>query len=290
VGIAQPPLSRQIRALESELAVRLFARSGRRVHLTDAGRVLLEEARTSLRQVERARERARRAGRGELGRLAVAFSPVAELPLMRRLIASFAADHPEVQLELYAMEPDRHVAAVQAGTIEAGLLALPARTPDDVAVERLFAVELCAVLPRRHRLAGRARLTLAMLAEEALVLLRPQAAPGLHDAIEAMLGAAGVSPPVRSHATHVHACLTLVRAGLGVGLLPAVGDDGRTSGVVYRRLAGAGPRLTLGVVYRRDDGSGTLRAFLATVRRELGGRRPAVLACGAAEPVSRAAE
>src|SRR5262245_14262882 len=141
LGIAQPPLSRQIQALEAELAVRLFVRSGRRVQMTDAGRVLLEEARAALRQAERAGDRARRAGRGELGRPAVAFAPAAELSMVTRLIAPFAARHPNVQVEVRAMDPDEHFGALQAGTIEAGVLPLPVQGPEGIVVERLLAVD-----------------------------------------------------------------------------------------------------------------------------------------------------
>jgi DNA-binding transcriptional LysR family regulator len=279
LGIAQPPLSRQIQALESELAVRLFVRAKRRVQLTDAGRVLLEEARTALRHAERAGERARRAGRGELGWLAVAFAPAAELALIPRLIPSFVERHPDVHLELHAMDPDEHVAALQAGTIEAGLLPFPVPVPDDVVVERVLAVELCAVFPQRHRLASRPRVTLAMVAQEPLVLLRRRVAPGFHDALVAALGQAGVTPSVRCHATHLHTCVALVAAGLGVALLPAASHELRGRGVVYRSLVGPTPRLELAIVYRRDDPSRMLHAFLANERRVFAAQKVAVLAC-----------
>ena len=68
LGIQQPPLSQQIRALEAELGAPLLRRHPRRVELTQAGEVLLTEARTVLEQVERAVTATRRAGRGEAGR------------------------------------------------------------------------------------------------------------------------------------------------------------------------------------------------------------------------------
>ena len=71
--ITQPALSRQIRALELDLGVGLFDRSGRRVRLTAAGSMFLEEARATLEQAERARRVAVRAHRGEIGRLSLGF-------------------------------------------------------------------------------------------------------------------------------------------------------------------------------------------------------------------------
>jgi DNA-binding transcriptional LysR family regulator len=71
--MAQPPLSQQIHQLEEELGVTLFHRSKRRIELTDAGQVFLEEARRTLVQAEHARRMAQRAQRSEIGRLTMAF-------------------------------------------------------------------------------------------------------------------------------------------------------------------------------------------------------------------------
>src|SRR5689334_25413092 len=92
--MAQPPLSRQIRALETELGVRLLARTKRGVQLTDAGRVFREEARAALARSERAVESVRRAARGEVGAVALAFAPTVALSLIPRLIPRFLDRHP----------------------------------------------------------------------------------------------------------------------------------------------------------------------------------------------------
>jgi DNA-binding transcriptional LysR family regulator len=73
LGISQPPLSQQIQALERELGVRLFERTNRRVELTEAGRLFLNEARLALKQVERAATIADRANRGEVGEVKVGY-------------------------------------------------------------------------------------------------------------------------------------------------------------------------------------------------------------------------
>jgi DNA-binding transcriptional LysR family regulator len=147
-----------------------------------------------------------------------------------------------------------------------------------VVAERLVAVEICAVLPARHRFRSSRRLTLAMIAEEPLVLLRRRVAPRLHDALISALHDAGVTATVRCQASQVHTCAALVAAGLGVGLLPAAPHDAR-GGVVYRRLVGPTPRLELGFVFRRDDPSEVLHAFFANARRMLAAREVHVLAC-----------
>src|SRR3954467_4509329 len=90
LGIQQPPLSQQIRALEAELETPLFHRKPRGVELTQAGAAFLVEARAILARVEEARDAARRAARGEAGRIGVGFTSSASFhPLVPRTIRAF---------------------------------------------------------------------------------------------------------------------------------------------------------------------------------------------------------
>src|SRR6478672_9779054 len=103
VGIAQPPLSQQIKALETELGVRLLERTHRRVALTAAGSVFLEEARRTLAQAEHAAQAARRAGRGEVGRLAIGFVGSATYEVLPLVLREFRRRFPGVELSLQEM-------------------------------------------------------------------------------------------------------------------------------------------------------------------------------------------
>src|SRR5262249_30159848 len=90
LGTQQPPLSRQIKAIEREIGVQLFRRKPRGVELTDAGRALFDDARTTLAQLERAFETAKRTARGELGRISIGYTSGAGLhPLVQRVIREF---------------------------------------------------------------------------------------------------------------------------------------------------------------------------------------------------------
>src|SRR5689334_2161313 len=101
LGIQQPPLSQQIRALETELDVQLFRRRPRGVELTQAGEALLTEARAVLDRAEHAASAARRAARGESGRLGLGFTSSASFhPLVPRIIREFRAASPLVSLTL----------------------------------------------------------------------------------------------------------------------------------------------------------------------------------------------
>src|SRR5690242_4152783 len=90
LGMQQPPLSQLIKAIERELGVQLFLRKARGVELTDAGRTFLDEARATLKQLERTFETTRRASRGEQGRLSVGFTSTTPFhPLVPRAIRAF---------------------------------------------------------------------------------------------------------------------------------------------------------------------------------------------------------
>jgi DNA-binding transcriptional LysR family regulator len=101
LGIQQPPLSQQIKAIELELDVQLFHRKARGVEMTDAGRAFLEEARATLDHLDRAFETTRRASRGEQGRLCVGVTSTAPFhPLVPRAIRAFREACPMVSLTL----------------------------------------------------------------------------------------------------------------------------------------------------------------------------------------------
>ena len=116
LGMAQPPLSQQIQALEAELGVALFERSRRHVTLTAAGERLLERARALLREAGAAAEEVRRIGRGELGELRIAFTsslPFSEL--IPRLLYDYRRRYPDVRLELRDTGTQRQLDLLLAG-------------------------------------------------------------------------------------------------------------------------------------------------------------------------------
>lgn len=101
LGMQQPPLSQQIRAIEQELDVQLFRRKARGVELTDAGSAFLEEARATLNQLDRVIETTRRAARGEQGRLCVGMTSTSSFhPLVPRAIRAFSEVCPKVLLTI----------------------------------------------------------------------------------------------------------------------------------------------------------------------------------------------
>lgn len=126
LGIAQPPLSQQIRRIEDKVGYALFLRGTRRVELTRAGRSLLVTARRLFDQASFGIEAARRAGRGEIGRLRIGFPTSIALTILPTIIRSYRSNYPDVDLELRELATTPQYEALEAGSIDIGFSALNA--------------------------------------------------------------------------------------------------------------------------------------------------------------------
>jgi DNA-binding transcriptional LysR family regulator len=278
LGIQQPPLSQQIRALERELDVQLFRRLPRGVELTDAGRAFLDEARTVLTQVDHALATTRRTARGEQGRVAVGFTSSASFhPFVPRVIRSFREAHQLVSLALEESGTAELVAALKEGDIDAAFIRSAVGDPTGVEITPLLDEEMLAALPTGHALApppGKdTPLPLASLAGENFILYRRPVGPGLHDTIIAACHRAGFSPHVSQEAPRMLSTLSLVAAGLGVTIVPASMQRLHLDGVVYRRLKDSQLSAPLVLAFRHGESSAAVRRFIALVQRSAKSQR-----------------
>lgn len=272
LGIQQPPLSQQIKALEADLEVELFRRKPRGMELTEAGESLLIDARRILAEVEGALTRARRTARGELGRLAIGITASAPFhPFVTRLLRDFRAANPDVSMTLEEDGTSQLVAAVQAERLDVAFVRSAVAKEAGVGFLDLLQEPMVAALPARHRLARDPRhgLKLAELAGEAFILYRRTAGPGLYDAIVGACRAAGFVPRVEQEAPRITATLNLVAAGFGVTLVPRSLSGQQAEAIVYRPLA-PGSRIAapLGLAYRRSGQTAAAGNFVALARRE----------------------
>jgi len=274
LGIQQPPLSQQIRALETELDAQLLRRKPRGVELTPAGRTFLGEAKAILARAEEAVAAARRAARGEAGRIGIGFTSSASFhPFVPRAIRAFREAHPLVALSLEESGTTELVDALRAERIDAAFVRSPVGESADLTVRPLFDEPMVAALPRGHSLSGAAdSLPLDALAGETFILYRRPVGPGLHDAIIAACDRAGFSPRIGQEAPRMLSTLSLVAAGLGVTVVPRSMSRLEAEGVAYRALAEA-TQLTapLNLAFRRNETDAAVRRFVALVQ-EGGGR------------------
>ncbi|MEE1921752.1 LysR substrate-binding domain-containing protein [Pseudomonas sp. 148P] len=270
LGISQPPLSQQIQALEQELGARLFDRTNRRVALSEAGRLFLEEARQVLAQVDKAADVARRAQLGELGEMKIGFTSSAPFnSSIPKAIYSFRQRFPAVHLNLQEMSSRDVADALLDESIEVGLMR-PLPLPDSLVATELFREPLVAVLNADHPLAQGSEkgLHLSALANEPFVFFPRSYGSGLHAQLLSLARAAGFTPHFSQEAGEVMTIIGLVSAGLGVSVLPASFQRMRIDGVVYRTLLDADADTAVWLVQRREPGSAMAGAFVELLTRK----------------------
>ena len=267
--IAQPPLSQQIRRLEAELGEPLLYRTTRRVELSPAGEVLLDRGREILAEVDAAIEDARRAARGEYGRLAIGFTGSCTYTMLPALAAALRRELPGVVLDLRGeLLTPAQVGRLLDGTLDLGLLRPPVRERD-LCTEVLRSEPLLAVLPETHPLADAEAVPLEQLRDEPFVTYPSHFRSVVHDAVEDACAAHGFKPLAAHEVAETATLVSFVAAGLGVSLVPASVRNMTVAGAVYRPLEHDATRVELAVAWRRDDERPVLARALALIPRHL---------------------
>ncbi|WP_219466055.1 LysR family transcriptional regulator [Nonomuraea rhizosphaerae] len=265
LGIAQPPLSQQIRRLEEKVGHPLFERRPGGVVLTSAGRELLPAARRALGEVADGLEAARRAGGGEAGLIRVGFAASLALTILPGMLRAYRERHPAVEVRISEMTTAPQVAALLGRSIDVGLLREPPDVPGLVA-EAVLSEPFVAVLPVGHDLAGQRVVPVAALAAEPFVLLGPEAGPTVHERIVGVCRAAGFEPRIGQHAVEWQTVCALVEAGLGVSIAPASVRRVRLKGVAYRRIEPADARTVVAMCRREGETDPLVVRFVEVAR------------------------
>jgi DNA-binding transcriptional LysR family regulator len=268
VGIAQPPFSQQIRALEQEMGVRLVDRTPRRVVLTEAGTVFAERARFILSRVEEAVVVTQQIGRGLSGHICVGFTESGCFhPAVTRTLLEFRQAYPALHVTLQENKSTNLVAMIREGTVDAAFIRPPFEADEVVAYTPLLHEKMVVAVPRGHRLATRKTTTLAGLSEEVFVFYHRNVRPGLTDAVIAACERSGFRPRLSQEAPQLTSTLNLVAAGLGISIVPESLKHLRTNDIVYLRLTGDAPQAALGLASRADGRSAAVGNFIAVALR-----------------------
>ncbi|MFT4180783.1 MAG: LysR family transcriptional regulator [Rhizobium sp.] len=280
LGIQQPPLSQQIRALEAMVGTPLFHRLPRGVSLTAAGQIFVERARLILADVDLAVEATQRSARGEQGNLAVGFTSSAAFhPLVSSMVRSLKQSAPGVSLVLEEASTGDLIEALRAGRLDVAFVRSPVDASAGLIIEPILDEEMLVALPDQHPLAtGTAarrkhgisprRIPLLALANETFILYRRPSGPGLYDSIIAACRAAGFSPRIGQEAPRMLSTLSLVAASLGISILPESMARLEADGVAYVRIeTSAGLIAPLHLAYRDEAPSGVVRRLIESVRQ-----------------------
>jgi len=263
--ISQPPLSQQIRSLESELGLSLLRRTNRRVELTEAGRVFLEGARRTLDVANQSVREARNVHEGETAELTLGFIDSSIYGFMPAVLRSFREQHPSVRVVIRALSSAEQVEKLERGEIQVGILR-PLRVSSRLVIEELGRERLMVALPQGHRLASKKELHIKDLKDEPLVFFRRDFAPAVYDRIMGMFHREGQTPDIAQEACEQYTLLGLVAAGLGFSIAAEGMRQWQNEGIVYRPLAHPSAWVPVAVAWRRGDRSEPVRWFVETAR------------------------
>lgn len=261
LSMTQPPLTRRIQLLERELDVELFDRTGRTVRLTAAGRAFLSDARRILGLSTQATLAVRRVPTGEAGTVALGFTASSAHSVLDAVVGAIRSRLPGVDLVLRERVSGTQLEELHSGELDLALV----RPPVPVAgLEHrpLHREALLVAIPADHPLAAPDRAPhLRDLDGEPFVMYSPTEARYFHEVLVGVFRGAGIAPRYVHHLSQVHTILALVRAGLGLALVPQAATALRLDGVVLRPVGGiTGEPVELVAAWRAGDENPALHA------------------------------
>jgi len=273
LNMTQPPLSRQIQALELGLGVQLFDRSRRTIRLTTAGAAFLREARRLLDLTQMAADTARRTSLGLAGAVHVGFTSAIGHTVLSSLLRRAATELVDVELILHEMVSGDQLNGLHDGTIDLGMIR-PTAYDEDLEFRRLPPERLIVALPRSWNVslttpkgadAGSLPIMdLAALNARDVVTYSTEGARYFHELLTAAFLHSRVTPRYTQRVTQVHTMLDLVDSGIGAALVPESARSWASANTVFAEA----PQLASfptesNLVWRKESANPVLQRMLA---------------------------
>jgi DNA-binding transcriptional LysR family regulator len=263
LGISQPGLSQQIKALERTVGRELLIRN-RPMELTPSGELLLEQAREILDLVDRLEESIGVSG-ADVDRLRLGTFIAQAHPVADRVLEAFRARYPGVDVELSPGSAPQNLDALARKEIDAAFVHAPLGPGSQVSFLRLGGIEVVVALPEAHRLAALERLPREELLKETVISGPRSVNPGLSDFLFRSIF--GEIPPRIVEVTDIASDTRLASVGRGVGVAAiAKNRDLEVPGIVFRSVEDPAPSLEYGIAWR--DPPSAAAAALLEIGRE----------------------
>lgn len=267
--ISQPSISQAVADLEIELGLELFSREGRVARLTLEGQIFYEEAVKTLTQAETAVATAKRAAKGEIGRLGIGLIGAATCMFLPELMRKYKARHPGVSLHLEENVPRGQDLAFDRGEIDIGFTRTLSADRDSSFSTRVILREpLLVALPKARKVKAK-RIRIAGLASERFVIFQRTSSPAAFDAIIRACNDQGFSPKIHNELNNMLSVLATVSADEGVAIVPASASNLRADNVDFFRLQPDDVRIDLIAAWPKKETSIVLKSFLQLLEEEL---------------------
>lgn len=260
LGVAQPPLSRQIKELEAELGVTLFDRDSRPIRLTEAGRIFHEQATRILSSTEQLRRSMQRLSETGRRRFVVGFVASIVYGMMPKVIRDFRARSDGLEIQLLEMTTLEQVVALKDGRIDAGLGRIRI---DDPAIKRQVLQEepLIAAIGSADPLARANSIALSDLLTRKLLVYPSQPRPSYADQVLAILRDHGLLHDDVEEVRDVQVALGLVASEAGLALVPSSMRHVQRDDITYVRIRDEGAISPIILSFRAGDSSEDARLF-----------------------------
>jgi DNA-binding transcriptional LysR family regulator len=266
--VSQPALSKQIQRLEAKLGGPLFARTRRKVTLTEAGRLLVPIAQKLASESQMAFDSTRAAVEGRAGTLRIGFGIATVSAVLPRTILRFRRGHPLVELQMRDMSTPSQVAALLDARIDIGIVRLPV-AHTELETQPLFCERLVAATPRS--IPYKSREGLACLRDRPFICLPRSASETFHDHVLGLCRRAGFTPRVVQEASELFTILNLIRAGLGVSLVPSSALRMHVPGIRFHDLRMPEAQWRIGVAWSKlADKHELIAKFVSTIGSVVG--------------------
>ncbi|HDS1771240.1 LysR family transcriptional regulator [Pseudomonas putida] len=260
--IDQSPLSRTIKELEEELGACLFVRTTRKTQLTRAGRLFLEHVPRVFAVLEQARDSVKAATHGFQGQLRIALSDGITPSRLPSLLARSREEDPEVEIRLFEVPLDQQIKGLHSDLYDAGF-SMAEDAGDGIVVSAAWEDELMVAVPARHPVLAFKQIPLREVLRYPLALGDPTICEGHARQVDRFLRTCGQEPLIAQHVATFDLMMTLVSAGLALGLAGAAHiASTREPGVVARRIAGKPHMLTTYLLRRDSELSDMLIRFI----------------------------
>ncbi|MFT6169121.1 MAG: DNA-binding transcriptional LysR family regulator [Celeribacter sp.] len=266
LGIAQPPLSRQIKQMEDEIGAILFNRGRSSITLTQAGERLQTRGRDILTMLDDTRLEIKRIGQGAEGRLRIGFVGSSTYGILPNIIKSFRASYPSVNLSLSPMNNAQLHRQLVGREIDVAF-SRPALNDPEFVVKKLMDEALIIALPDSVDTGSRRVADLRRLMTHNLILYPEYPRPSYADVVINACQEAGFDVPLRVFTMDLQTALSLVAIGEGVCIVPESVGTAQRNGIKYLRIEPEIARTALSINYRLDEQGVHVRNFIAVAQR-----------------------
>ncbi len=265
--IAQPALSNQIKALETELGVLLLERTRRMTRLTEAGKTLLADARPLLADAQTAELHARGAQKGETGTIHIGYVLTTANAQLASIIKAFRQSYPKVEPDLAQLATGAQIAALKSRQLDVGFVRPPVNAPE-LETEVIGEERMVLAVSSEDPLARKKRLTWADLNGKTVLSVHPSVANYYYESFLAACRQNKARVVMGPYSHDIHSNLWLVSTGYGITPITESAREFASSSLAFCELPADGPRIQTLIAWRRDNSSPILANFLRTVREQ----------------------